>query len=130
MGNIWWTHRDEFAAERASVRGARLFVRGRLREHGLAEIEDDAQLVVSELATNAVTHARTPFTVTVHRDGSRVILTVQDGTPEYPPVVKVEAMGTHGRGLTIVDALSQAWGSQNGPGATKSVWASFALPRS
>lgn len=130
MGNIWWTHRVELAAEPASVREARLFVRGRLREHGLAEIEDDVQLVVSELATNAVNHARTPFVVTVRRDDSRVVLTVQDGTPARPGVVKVEAMDTGGRGLPIVDAFSHDWGSVEHPDATKSVWASFTVPRS
>lgn len=129
MAAAWWTHRVELAADSASVREARLFVRDRLREHGHAEIEDDVQLVVSELATNAVTHARTPFVVTVRRDDSRLVVTVQDGTPERPAVVNVQAMGTGGRGLAIVDALSQDWGSDERGGSGKSVWASFAVPR-
>ena len=123
-----WTHRVELAADPVSVCEARLFVRDRLRDHGLAEIESDVQLVVSELATNALTHAGTPYTVTVHGDDIGVVLTVKDGSPEQPAVLKVEAMATGGRGMLIVDMLSQDWGSVERPGAAKSVWASFALP--
>lgn len=130
LGTDFWTHRVELAAEAASVSEARLFVRARLRDHGLAAIEGDVQLVVSELATNALTHAGTPFVVTVHRDELTLFLTVRDGSPVHPAVVKVEAMAPGGRGISIVDALSQAWGSVDQPGAAKSVWASFALPAS
>ena len=128
MGNARWTYRVELAAEPASVQEARRFVSGLLRAHGLANVADDAELVVSELATNAVTHAGTPFTVTVHRDALRLLVTVQDGTSERPVLVKAGVTETRGRGLAIVDALSQDWGSDERPGTAKAVWASFALP--
>lgn len=43
------------------------------RARGLAQVADDAELVVNELASNAVIHAGTPFVVTVHRDGSQLL---------------------------------------------------------
>lgn len=128
MGNARWTYRVDLAAEPASVQQARLFVSGLLHAHGLAGIADDVELVVSELATNVVTHAGTPFVVTLQREGSRVLLTVQDGTSERPVLVKAAATETRGRGLAIVDALSQDWGSDERPTRAKSVWASFTLP--
>ncbi len=130
MSNPTWTYRVELAAQSASVREARLFVCGLLRAHGLAHIAENAELVVSELATNAVTHAGTPFVVTVRRDGARLMLTVQDGTSERPVLMKAEATDTRGRGLAIVNALCQDWGSVEHPAMAKSVWASFALPAS
>lgn len=128
MGKPRWTYRADFAAEPGSVREARLFVCGLLRAHGLPGVADDAELVVSELATNAVTHAGTPFIVTVDCDGSRLLLTVQDGTSEVPVLMMAEPMDTGGRGLAIVKALSQDWGSDDHPATAKSVWASFPVP--
>lgn len=128
LGTDFWKHRVELAAEAASVSRARMFVRARLREHGLAEIEGDVILVVSELATNALSHARTPFTVTVRREDRALVLTVRDGSPLHPAVVGIEVMAGGGRGILIVDALSHDWGSVDQPGAAKYVWASFALP--
>lgn len=128
MGNPRWTYRADFAAEPTSVREARLFVCGLLRAHGLADVAADAELVVSELATNAVTHAGTPFIVTLDRDGSRLLVAVQDGTSDRPVLVTAEVTEARGRGLAIVDALSHDWGSDERPATAKSVWASFALP--
>jgi anti-sigma regulatory factor (Ser/Thr protein kinase) len=83
--------------------------------------------VVSELATNVVLHANTPFTVTLERRDSWLVLEVRDhvaGRVAQPePTGEVEL---HGRGLEIVQALSQAWGvwpRRDG----KSVWAAFNL---
>jgi anti-sigma regulatory factor (Ser/Thr protein kinase) len=43
------------------------------------------ELVVSELATNAVVHAQTPFLVTLQGDGGTLVLTVQDQAPSSRP---------------------------------------------
>lgn len=128
VGSHGWTYRAEFTAEPASVRDARLFVCGLLHAYGLTTMAADVELVVSELATNAVTHARTPFTVEVRRDGPRLVLAVRDGTSQVPVPVSAGARDTRGRGLAIVAALSQDWGSDERPASAKSVWASFTLP--
>ena len=87
----------------------------------------DASLVISELATNAVLHAETPFTVTLTRRNGTVTIAVQDLSPVLMPVgppTPDHPTRPNGRGLEIVQALSTAWGViPDGHG--KSVWASF-----
>ena len=75
-----WSHATELAAEPAGVSVARAFVARHLRDHDVADLVDDVQLAVSELATNAIMHARTSFSVLLAgRDGS-VRLDVGDGS--------------------------------------------------
>src|SRR6476659_3119783 len=85
---------------------------------------DTAEVVTAELVTNAVVHAETRFTVRwAHRPRSIRIEVVNDA-PEM--VVKlVAASDEHGRGLSIVDQLSSAWGVEALP-ESKTVW--FELP--
>ena len=81
--------------------------------------------MTSELATNAMLHARTPFTVSLEQLVRIVLLTVEDGSPSTPEPVGARDMDTHGRGLFLVDHTSHDWGVRKGPEGTKSVWASF-----
>ena len=76
QGATIWKHDLELTAHATSAARARCFVGQRLIEHELQYLADDVQLVVSELATNALTHARTPFTVT---------LAAVAQSPETPP---------------------------------------------
>ena len=82
---------------------------------------DDVTLLVSELASNAVRHARTPFTISVGCDGTAVRVEVSDLSPELPVrrVPTVEAVT--GRGLMIVEALATSWGVEP-DGSGKTVW--------
>ena len=120
-----WSHETALAAEAVSASLARDFIELHLRAHDLAHLSDDVQLVVSELATNALLHAGTPFTVTLRGDGESVLLVVQDGSSSAPVHATVSELETRGRGLTLVDALSRDWGVNPGDGSAKSVWASF-----
>src|SRR5436190_17627326 len=79
-----WLHETALPAEPTSACAAREFVRGHLTEHGLDSLVDDMSLVVSELATNAMDHARTPFVLRVEAGTLSVLLTVRDGSPELP----------------------------------------------
>ncbi len=81
--------------------------------------------MASELATNAMLHARTPFTVSLEQLVRVVLLTVQDGSPSAPERVDAQVMDTQGRGMLLVDHTSHDWGVTEGPGGSKSVWASF-----
>lgn len=122
-----WSHQMWLPAEYASVPRARHFVCTLLVDHRFVNLVEDVQLVVSELATNAVRHAHTPFTVSLEQVDQSVLLTVADDSP-VPPVQR--AMGlltTGGRGLSIVEILSGEWGVIPRGGEGKSVWASFAL---
>lgn len=62
---IDWSHRTDLPAEPVSTSKARDFVCAHLAEHDLRHLVDDIRLVASELATNAMAHAQTPFSVTL-----------------------------------------------------------------
>jgi anti-sigma regulatory factor (Ser/Thr protein kinase) len=81
----------------------------------------DLGLVVSELATNACVHARSPFTVTVERRDAGLLVEVADDDPA-PVTVRPLTPGPSGRGMHIVAAVAKDWGMSPGEGG-KSVWA-------
>jgi anti-sigma regulatory factor (Ser/Thr protein kinase) len=99
-----------------SVPTARFRVRAALGLHGLGEYADDAEIITSELVTNAVQHARGNGTetigVTLARTWSPAAVTVvvYDSSPEGPIRRDTPAGGEQGRGLQIVEALSAHWG--------------------
>jgi anti-sigma regulatory factor (Ser/Thr protein kinase) len=124
-----WSHQTVLAADPGSAAKARAFVVHQLVEHRLLYLVDDVRLVASELATNAVMHARTAFTVILEGRVGSVLLTVRDGSPIVPaPSLHVpHGLGIAGRGLLIVNLTSQAWGVAGQDGTAKSVWASFQM---
>lgn len=122
-----WSHQMQLPAEEQSVRRARHFVCTLLVDHRFLNLVEDVRLVVSELATNAVRHAHTPFTVTLERDDQALLLTVTDGSPDPPVQLPTHLLDPGGRGLSLVDKVSRDWGVIRRPGEGKSVWASFAL---
>jgi anti-sigma regulatory factor (Ser/Thr protein kinase) len=116
-------------AQPASVRECRSFVRTVLDSWGLPSLVDDAALLVSELVSNAVVHARTPLTLTVSwcLGPSRVRVTVHDDSPETPHTRDVDVTATTGRGMQIVAALADSSGVvANAVG--KDVWFELVAP--
>ncbi|MFD7700947.1 ATP-binding protein [Streptomyces caelestis] len=112
------------------VRTARRVTAARLRYCGLEPLVDDAELIVSELVTNAIQHGdgtRVTFTMTV-RDGF-LRLTVHNETLGRPVVRDAADTAERGRGLFLVDCLAAAhggtWGTSD-DGAT--TWCRLALP--
>ena len=111
---------------------ARAFTRDTLRRWSLDQRGDDAALVVTELAANAVAHAvprdlvgEAEVWLGIVLDPAHVLLTVSDpgeGPPEFT-ATDGSALLDHGRGLFIVDALAEEWGWTLKPPAGKSVWA-------
>jgi Histidine kinase-like ATPase domain len=99
-------------------------LRASRQEHWL----DEAQLVVSELCTNAVLHARTPFEVTVqvHPDG--VYVQVWDDEAAVPIRRVSDDGSTTGRGLELVEAMVTQHGVQT-VGPTKVVWFCLGMSR-
>ena len=113
-------------AEPASIARARRFVRGALESLGAQAAADDAELLISELATNALLHARSPFTIEVTRRQDRVRLCIVDGSPIAPKIRSFADDATTGRGLQLVQTLSAAWGVEpRRPG--KTVWVELLL---
>ncbi|MFH9573503.1 ATP-binding protein [Streptomyces sp. NPDC017230] len=120
----------------ATPRGARLA--RRLASHQLdrwgwpyrTPVHDAVELVVGELAANAVTHGRVPgrdAELRLAHDGAgRVLVEVSDvrgeGRPQLAPTGR--PLAEDGRGLALVAALTEEWGVAERPGAPgKTVWA-------
>ena len=114
-----------FPPETTAVRRARAFVLGAIALPAAAA--RTLELLVSELATNAVLHARTDFTVCVERRGKTVRVEVGDGSAA-PPVAKgYQHDSPTGRGVTIVATLAARWGFEPGTRG-KTVWFELDVP--
>lgn len=114
----------EFSPQPSSSRDARQVVARVLERLGLEELITSVSLVVSELATNAVLHARTAFSVRLRITGGVARIEVEDAAGGRPVMRHFSNQATSGRGLRLVDGLSRAWGVTAGRGgAGKVVWA-------
>jgi hypothetical protein len=92
---------------------ARRFVADSLRGWGREDLVSDGMLVVAELATNAMMHARSDFTVGLSRCGETVRLVVGDASPVEPaPPSNTGPDSIGGRGLRIVEVIVRRWGHQ------------------
>jgi len=111
---------------------ARRFLRNTLGDWG---VEDDpvetAQLCLSELVTNAVIHAGASSHLTLTLDDGLLTVAVRDhggsGGPDAQVVEDEDPMRVFGRGLVLVDALSDSWGSVRDAVGTTS-WFVLDLP--
>lgn len=90
---------------------ARRFASAALVRFGCLEVLDSAELVVSELVTNAVLHAGLPVRLTVVGADNFVRIEVHDRSRDIPVRSQLQASGMTGRGLALVDAVSQGWGA-------------------
>jgi anti-sigma regulatory factor (Ser/Thr protein kinase) len=97
-------------ADPTSVRLARSYVSGVAASFLDVESTAVAALLVSELATNAVLHARTDFTVSVVLQDERLRVIVEDAHHSAPMVQSPAISSASGRGLFLVDALATRWG--------------------
>lgn len=122
-----WSHQATFEASPLSASRARAFVTDHLVEHRLMYLVDPVRLVASELATNALVHAQTAFSVTLASSDRTVLLTVRDQSPALPTPRVARAMDLSGRGLEIVDIVTQDWGTNEDRAGAKAVWASFGI---
>ncbi|GGS81897.1 ATP-binding protein [Streptomyces violaceus] len=113
----------EYAPRLSAVREARAEVRRQLEGWGLAErgeVADVAELLVGELATNALVHAESRFRLTLFAAHGVLRCEVADTERRVPRVLEADT-GESGRGMFLVDALARRWGChRDGPG--KTVW--------
>ncbi|MGW1071479.1 ATP-binding protein [Streptomyces sp. NPDC002537] len=88
-------------------------------------VEDSAALVLSEILTNAVVHARVSrgreIQTCFRREADGVRIAVDDASDKQPTMRAPDVEG--GRGLTLVACLSDDWGVSDRAGPGKSVWA-------
>jgi len=112
-----------------SVRAARDLVTQACQTWHLPQLHA-AQLVVSELVSNAVQHARTDIVVTVLRTGTRLHVAVRDDAARFPHLTEAgsttqpAALNRRGIGLRLVHAAATAWGAMPTRGG-KVVWATI-----
>ncbi|HEX4811821.1 MAG TPA: ATP-binding protein [Nonomuraea sp.] len=114
------------ALEPSCVATARKFVDQTLTTWGAVEIAFDAQLVVSELVTNAMRHGGGAAQLRLLAHGPELACVVTDHSRTAPIATAPDVFSEYGRGLRLVDALCTAWGWLT-PGETrKLVWAVLA----
>ncbi|MET8767553.1 SpoIIE family protein phosphatase [Streptomyces sp. NPDC004658] len=114
-------------ADPREVARARRLVRERLLGWGLPQAVETAELLVSEVVTNAVRHAESD------RIGLRVVRTdallfeVTDDEPALPAMLSAGPYDESGRGLRVVSRLAREWGA-SASGHRKIVWFEQAVP--
>lgn len=108
-------------AHPSSVATARKLVRDVLTQARREDLVETAQLLVSELVTNALVHAGTPINLhaSVGDDGLRVEVT--DGSTQAPAPRHYATMARTGRGLQLLQQLVDRWGTLARPDG-KTVW--------
>lgn len=106
-----------------SVRAAREYVAGVVAAAHYRGDADIVALLVSEVVTNAIRHAATPFDLAVDAGQSAVTVTVTDGAGGTPPTVRSPLPeDTSGRGMLIVERLATDWGTTAAAKGRKAVW--------
>ena len=116
-----WLFELPLGATAKSVRDARGSMRRLFESWGLESMAETAELCTSELATNAVLHARSPVLLVASRTPQGVRIEVQDEAPGVVEAGSLETAGERGRGLALVNALASCWGVDQNEGG-KSVW--------
>jgi anti-sigma regulatory factor (Ser/Thr protein kinase) len=108
----------------SAVPEVRCALRELLRHWGRPGIADIAELLTSELVTNALIHTENDAEVTATLAASRLRVEVRDHLERLPePLFADPDESTHGRGLFLVQALADAWGVRmQGHGTGKVVW--------
>ena len=112
---------QEFRGTIAAVADARGFVTQQLRRWGLESLVSDAELLTSELVTNAVLHARGDVTVTVAVAEGVAEIGVSDRSSDLPEQRPGTWRAEGGRGLRLVDLVALEWGVAPVAGG-KQIW--------
>lgn len=125
-----WPFRDflELGALPGAVPCARYHCRQVLWEWQLTRLTSDVELLVSELVTNAIGASRAvgdylPIRLWLLSDTVRVVIMVWDANPQMPAPEQAGAKAESGRGLLLVEMISDQWGMFPTPPCGKSVWA-------
>ena len=105
----------------SSVSQARKFLRQALADWAVDGFELAAPQVLTELATNAALHARSAYTVHLQLDDGHLLVEVSDSSLKMPQQRHYGTGATTGRGISLIEALSEAWGVESSP-TGKTVW--------
>lgn len=108
-----------------AIRGVRAFVAEVVSPERDRPVHDDAVLVASELATNALRHVEAPFAVGVRTGEASVTILVRDLSSDEPSRRLAGVEASSGRGIAIVERLAARWGTEQ-LAEGKVVWAELA----
>lgn len=116
-------------SDASAVRLARQVTRDALAAWHLGWLEEDAVLLVSELVTNAVRHARDTGAIGLElaSTGTRLRMEIQDGDPSWRQMDGLADCDESGYGFLMVDSLADRWGLRR-VCAGKAVWAELDTP--
>ena len=124
----WGDATRTFPGTREDTRAARGFVLGMLGPWRGEQLAADAALVVTELATNAVLHAGSAFSVSLTLSRDVIRISVGDTVPLGQPGRDQWLAAVPGHGLGVVAAMAVRWGFER-LDSGKAVWAELPLPR-
>ncbi|GAA2260138.1 hypothetical protein GCM10010145_32210 [Streptomyces ruber] len=113
-------------ADPAAVARTRGQVLDRMALWGLREAAFTAELVVSELVTNAIRHGAPPIQLRLVHDDTTLICEVSDSSGTAPHLRRAMTFDEGGRGLLLVARLTRRWGSRHTADG-KTIWAELAL---
>jgi anti-sigma regulatory factor (Ser/Thr protein kinase) len=97
--------------ELTSVRQARRLVTAQLGDWNMEGLTDTAELLISELVTNALRHTHGPLRLNLQVRGSWLRCEVEDTAPAGPVRRVIDTDAEGGRGTELLDLLADAWGS-------------------
>ncbi|WP_269855358.1 ATP-binding SpoIIE family protein phosphatase [Streptomyces sp. RPT161] len=112
--------------DHSEVRTARAFTRKQLADWGLGQLGDLAELLVSELVTNALRVAGHEVHLRLMRVG-KLLVEVSDDDHNLPQLRRADEDDEDGRGLALVSNLSHRWGTSR-QAVGKVVWFELPLP--
>ncbi|GHB78990.1 hypothetical protein GCM10010377_81310 [Streptomyces viridiviolaceus] len=116
----------DLACDPADVARARRLVTGRLTAWGLTDAVFVAELMVSELVTNAIRYGRPPVQLRLIHENNTLICEVSDSSSTTPHMRRARIFDEGGRGLLLVAQLARRWGTRHSP-TGKTVWAEQSL---
>jgi anti-sigma regulatory factor (Ser/Thr protein kinase) len=100
----------ELGDDKRAASKARAFLRKFACEHCLAGVET-AELLISEVVTNSIRHARPPYLVVIEcKRGNTLEVRVTDGSRRAPSKRDPDVWSESGRGVALVNDLSKKWG--------------------
>lgn len=116
-----------YERQAANVGEARSWIDAFLSECTIGDtVRDDAQLVVSELVTNALMHGEGQLVLRASITGGTVQISVTDSGDDLPEVLPLDPTRIGGLGLIVVERIASEWGVSPFPGG-KTVWAALTL---